>query len=188
MSSQPQWLASLTSPATGARNSNMRSTKLEDDYGDTLQMRDLPRDSFETSQPLLHSPQSGSCSTGSSNPFVEPERSFAPQLTPLPEDYNNDVYNDKDDTNDSECFPPHNQNHTDTTTVASSSRRGRARRCKVSSALLLAVQESAINAAVYVKENSGLLMIVSAQAAFAGMNALVSPSTFLVACASSAGA
>lgn len=176
-----------SSAASSVPNSPARSIRKPDDYGDTLEMYDSPRHSHESSVSLLHGQHSRNSSAGSFDSFVAPERSFAPGLASLAEEDNIAIYDENGDFDNDDEFPHaierrnslHSKIQSDAATVSggSNSKRKRTRHRKRSSVVPVVVQESASKAAIYVKENRGLLMIAASQAAFAAMNAMVSSSS-----------
>ena len=178
-----QSAAIRSSAASSVPNSPARSIRKVDDYGDTLEMYDSPRHSHESSVSLLHGQHSRNSSAGSFDSFVGPERSFAPGLASLAEEDNIAIYDENGDFDNDDEFPHqverrnslHSKIKSDAATgQACNSQRRRTRHRKSSSVVPLVVQESASKAAIYVKENRGLLMIAASQAAFAAMNAMVS--------------
>lgn len=174
-----------SSAASSVPSSPARTIRKTEDYGDTLQMYDSPRHSHESSVSLLHGQHSRSSSTGSFDSFVGNERTFAPGLASLAEEDNNiAIYDENGDAEHDDEFPHrierrsslHNKIISDGASSGSTSPRHSrgTRHRKRSSVIPPVVQESASKAAMYVKENKGLLMIAAAQAAFAAMNAMVS--------------
>lgn len=174
-----------SSAPSSVPSSPARTIRRIEDYGDTLQMYDSPRHSQESSVSLLHGQHSRSSSAGSFDSFVGPERSFAPGLASLAEEDNIAIYDEAGDLENDDEFPHrierrsslHNKIDNDlnaSTSKASQRQRRRTRHRKGSSVIPPVVQEGASKAAMYVKENRGLLMIAASQAAFAAMNAMVS--------------
>lgn len=194
---------SSTPPSRGS-SSSVPSTPVRgaartlEEYGDTVQMYDSPRHSHESSTSLLHGQHSRSSSAASFDSFVgQEQRSFVqipPGLPRLDEEDNIAIYDEEGEHDDE--FPGHNGRRgslqkkieDDTARLenggspGSASRRQRKRNThhrKRSSVIPPVVVESASKAAMYVKENRGLLMIAASQAAFAAMNAMVGPRFYL---------
>lgn len=180
LSTTPPSRGSTIAPSTPITS----SARALEQYGDTVEMYDSPRHSHESSVSLLHGQHSRNSSAGSFDSFVGPERTFV-QLAP--ED-NIAVIYEEDEEHDDE-FPRQTErrsslyNKIESDAVAregnsSSSRNTRRRNAghhrKRSSIIPPVIEENVSKAAMYVKENRGLLMIAASQAAFAAMNAMVS--------------
>jgi hypothetical protein len=173
-------------PSTSVPSSPARARKLEE-YGDTLEMYDSPRQSHESATSLLHGQHSRSSSAGSFDSFVGGglERSSlqqVPGLARLTEEDSDEVTYSQSGQYDDEFPGKHDRRSSLYSKIdsdalpggsTSSKRRQRRHRQREGSIVPPIVQESASKAATMIKENMGLLLIAAAMACFAAMNAMV---------------